>query len=179
MQYIDALDGEDLLLTGEVKWRPLVEENAQSILKVVTPTYNDTGLWDSETDSCFLSSKVLFSDLLPLQCPSLLPRFHFFLSLIMPPLPLLLLSSLSCSLCPVRRGFKSDIKSDVCCLFLSSCTPKQFFLSSFRSLFLEVQYSPARKSGIFFTHNPSYKPRNHQQQASQKPGNAMHHHPET
>ncbi|KAK2861531.1 hypothetical protein Q5P01_001064 [Channa striata] len=44
MQFIDALDGEDLLLTGEVKWRPLVEENAQSILKVVTPTYNDTGL---------------------------------------------------------------------------------------------------------------------------------------
>lgn len=44
MQYIDALDGEDLLLTGEVKWRPLVEENAQSILKVATPTYNDTGL---------------------------------------------------------------------------------------------------------------------------------------
>ncbi|GLD67232.1 ubiquinol-cytochrome-c reductase complex assembly factor 1 [Lates japonicus] len=44
MQYIDALDEEDLLLTGEVKWRPLVEENAQSILKVVTPTYNDAGL---------------------------------------------------------------------------------------------------------------------------------------
>ncbi|XP_054641579.1 ubiquinol-cytochrome-c reductase complex assembly factor 1 isoform X3 [Dunckerocampus dactyliophorus] len=44
MQYIDTLDGEDLLLTGEVKWRPLVEENAQSILKVATPTYNDTGL---------------------------------------------------------------------------------------------------------------------------------------
>lgn len=44
MQFIDALDGEDLLLTGEVKWRPLVEENAQSILKVVTPTYNDAGL---------------------------------------------------------------------------------------------------------------------------------------
>ncbi|XP_018600172.2 ubiquinol-cytochrome c reductase complex assembly factor 1 [Scleropages formosus] len=44
MQYIDSLDGEDLLLTGEVKWRPLVEENAQSILKVSTPTYNDTGL---------------------------------------------------------------------------------------------------------------------------------------
>ncbi|XP_042260370.1 ubiquinol-cytochrome-c reductase complex assembly factor 1 [Thunnus albacares] len=44
MQYIDALDGEDLMLTGEVKWRPLVEENAQSILKVVTPTYNDAGL---------------------------------------------------------------------------------------------------------------------------------------
>uniref|UniRef100_A0A3B5MUQ5 Ubiquinol-cytochrome c reductase complex assembly factor 1 n=1 Tax=Xiphophorus couchianus TaxID=32473 RepID=A0A3B5MUQ5_9TELE len=44
MQFIDSLDGEDLLLTGEVKWRPLVEENAQSILKVVSPTYNDTGL---------------------------------------------------------------------------------------------------------------------------------------
>ncbi|KAF1392311.1 hypothetical protein PFLUV_G00051480 [Perca fluviatilis] len=44
MQFIDALDGEDLMLTGEVKWRPLVEENAQSILKVATPTYNDTGL---------------------------------------------------------------------------------------------------------------------------------------
>lgn len=44
MQYIDALDGDDLLLTGEVKWRPLVEENAQSILKVTTPTYNDAGL---------------------------------------------------------------------------------------------------------------------------------------
>ncbi|KAL4655800.1 ubiquinol-cytochrome-c reductase complex assembly factor 1 [Arapaima gigas] len=44
MQYIDSLDGEDLLLTGEVNWRPLVEENAQSILKVSTPTYNDAGL---------------------------------------------------------------------------------------------------------------------------------------
>ncbi|KAA0712760.1 Ubiquinol-cytochrome-c reductase complex assembly factor 1 [Triplophysa tibetana] len=44
MQFIDALECEDLLLTGEVKWRPLVEENAQSILKVATPTYNDTGL---------------------------------------------------------------------------------------------------------------------------------------
>uniref|UniRef100_A0A671W8V1 Ubiquinol-cytochrome c reductase complex assembly factor 1 n=1 Tax=Sparus aurata TaxID=8175 RepID=A0A671W8V1_SPAAU len=44
MQFIDALNGEDLLLTGEVKWRPLLEENAQSILKVATPTYNDTGL---------------------------------------------------------------------------------------------------------------------------------------
>lgn len=44
MQYVDALDGDDLILTGEVKWRPLVEENAQSILKVATPTYNDTGL---------------------------------------------------------------------------------------------------------------------------------------
>ncbi|KAF0034707.1 hypothetical protein F2P81_012465 [Scophthalmus maximus] len=45
MQFIDALDGEDLLLTGEVKWRPLVEENAQSILKVARPTYNDAGLF--------------------------------------------------------------------------------------------------------------------------------------
>uniref|UniRef100_A0A3Q2Y1U2 Ubiquinol-cytochrome c reductase complex assembly factor 1 n=1 Tax=Hippocampus comes TaxID=109280 RepID=A0A3Q2Y1U2_HIPCM len=44
MQFIDSLDGEDLLLTGEVKWRPLLEENAQSILKVATPTYNDAGL---------------------------------------------------------------------------------------------------------------------------------------
>ncbi|MBN3292420.1 UQCC1 factor, partial [Polypterus senegalus] len=44
MQYLDSLDGEDLLLTGEVKWRPLVEENAQSIVKFATPTYNDTGL---------------------------------------------------------------------------------------------------------------------------------------
>ncbi|XP_034387717.1 ubiquinol-cytochrome-c reductase complex assembly factor 1 isoform X1 [Cyclopterus lumpus] len=44
MQYVDSLDGDDLILTGEVKWRPLVEQNAQSILKVATPTYNDTGL---------------------------------------------------------------------------------------------------------------------------------------
>ncbi|XP_029682093.1 ubiquinol-cytochrome c reductase complex assembly factor 1 [Takifugu rubripes] len=44
MQFIDSLNGEDLLLTGEVKWRPLEEHNAQSILKVATPTYNDTGL---------------------------------------------------------------------------------------------------------------------------------------
>ncbi|XP_055723798.1 ubiquinol-cytochrome-c reductase complex assembly factor 1 [Salvelinus fontinalis] len=44
MQFIDALDGEDLLLTGEVNWRPLLEDNAQSILKVPTPTYNDAGL---------------------------------------------------------------------------------------------------------------------------------------
>ena len=44
MQFIDALDGDDLLLTGEVKWRPLVEDNAQSILKVASPTYNDAGL---------------------------------------------------------------------------------------------------------------------------------------
>ncbi|XP_013870750.1 ubiquinol-cytochrome c reductase complex assembly factor 1 [Austrofundulus limnaeus] len=44
MQFIDSLNGEDLLLTGEVQWRPLVEENAQSILKVVRPTYNDAGL---------------------------------------------------------------------------------------------------------------------------------------
>lgn len=45
VQFIDSLNGEDLLLTGEVRWRPLVEENAQSILKVATPTYNDAGLW--------------------------------------------------------------------------------------------------------------------------------------
>lgn len=44
VQFIDSLNGEDLLLTGEVRWRPLVEENAQSILKVATPTYNDAGL---------------------------------------------------------------------------------------------------------------------------------------
>lgn len=44
MQYIDALDSDDLLLTGEVKWRPLVEEDAQSILKLAKPTYNDAGL---------------------------------------------------------------------------------------------------------------------------------------
>ncbi|XP_068450076.1 ubiquinol-cytochrome c reductase complex assembly factor 1 isoform X2 [Clinocottus analis] len=44
MQFVDSLDGDDLILTGEVKWRPLLEENAQSILKVATPTYNDTGL---------------------------------------------------------------------------------------------------------------------------------------
>lgn len=44
MQFIDALNGEDLLLTGEVKWRPLEEPDAQSILKVATPTYNDAGL---------------------------------------------------------------------------------------------------------------------------------------
>ncbi|TSZ54733.1 Ubiquinol-cytochrome-c reductase complex assembly factor 1 [Bagarius yarrelli] len=44
MQFIDALDGDDLLLTGEIKWRPLLEENAQSILKVPKPTYNDAGL---------------------------------------------------------------------------------------------------------------------------------------
>ncbi|XP_035634333.1 ubiquinol-cytochrome-c reductase complex assembly factor 1-like isoform X4 [Oncorhynchus keta] len=44
MQFIDTLDREDLLLTGEVKWRPLLEENAQSILKVPSSTYNDAGL---------------------------------------------------------------------------------------------------------------------------------------
>uniref|UniRef100_A0A4W5MB22 Ubiquinol-cytochrome c reductase complex assembly factor 1 n=1 Tax=Hucho hucho TaxID=62062 RepID=A0A4W5MB22_9TELE len=44
MQFVDTLDGEDLLLTGEVKWRPLLEENAQSILKVPSPIYNDAGL---------------------------------------------------------------------------------------------------------------------------------------
>lgn len=44
MQYLDSMNGEDLLLTGEVKWRPLVEKNPQSILKPHTPTYNDEGL---------------------------------------------------------------------------------------------------------------------------------------
>ncbi|XP_048878640.1 ubiquinol-cytochrome-c reductase complex assembly factor 1 [Brienomyrus brachyistius] len=44
MQFLDSLDGEDLLLTGEIKWRPLVEENAQSILKGSSVTYNDAGL---------------------------------------------------------------------------------------------------------------------------------------
>ncbi|TRY66805.1 hypothetical protein DNTS_004760 [Danionella cerebrum] len=44
MQFIDSLVGEDLLLTGDVKWRPLLEENAQSILKPSNPTYNDAGL---------------------------------------------------------------------------------------------------------------------------------------
>uniref|UniRef100_A0A8C8SFQ5 Ubiquinol-cytochrome c reductase complex assembly factor 1 n=1 Tax=Pelusios castaneus TaxID=367368 RepID=A0A8C8SFQ5_9SAUR len=44
MQYLDAISGEDLLLTGEVTWRPLVESDAQSILKPVSPTYNDEGL---------------------------------------------------------------------------------------------------------------------------------------
>uniref|UniRef100_H0UZU2 Ubiquinol-cytochrome c reductase complex assembly factor 1 n=1 Tax=Cavia porcellus TaxID=10141 RepID=H0UZU2_CAVPO len=44
MQYLDSMNGEDLLLTGEVSWRPLVEKNPQSILKPNTPTYNDEGL---------------------------------------------------------------------------------------------------------------------------------------
>ncbi|KAM3921208.1 ubiquinol-cytochrome c reductase complex assembly factor 1 [Leptodactylus fuscus] len=44
MQYLDSLDGEDLLLTGEVSWRPLVESDPQSILKPSPPTYNDEGL---------------------------------------------------------------------------------------------------------------------------------------
>ncbi|NP_001279134.1 ubiquinol-cytochrome-c reductase complex assembly factor 1 [Callorhinchus milii] len=44
IQYLDSLNGEDLLLTGEVKWRPLLEENPQSILKIALPTYNDEGL---------------------------------------------------------------------------------------------------------------------------------------
>ncbi|XP_063815642.1 ubiquinol-cytochrome-c reductase complex assembly factor 1 isoform X1 [Pseudophryne corroboree] len=44
MQYLDSLNGEDLLLTGEVSWRPLVETDPQSILKPSTPTYNDEGL---------------------------------------------------------------------------------------------------------------------------------------
>lgn len=44
MQYLDSLNGEDLLLTGEVAWRPLVETDPQSILKPSPPTYNDEGL---------------------------------------------------------------------------------------------------------------------------------------
>ncbi|KAG9473975.1 hypothetical protein GDO78_004329 [Eleutherodactylus coqui] len=44
MQYLDSLNGEDLLLTGEVFWRPLVETDPQSILKPSPPTYNDEGL---------------------------------------------------------------------------------------------------------------------------------------
>ncbi|XP_023570620.1 ubiquinol-cytochrome-c reductase complex assembly factor 1 isoform X2 [Octodon degus] len=44
MQYLDSMSGEDLLLTGEVSWRPLVEKNPQSILKPRAPTYNDEGL---------------------------------------------------------------------------------------------------------------------------------------
>lgn len=44
MQYLDSLNGEDLLLTGEVTWRPLVENDPQSILKPSLPTYNDEGL---------------------------------------------------------------------------------------------------------------------------------------
>ncbi|KAG8446825.1 hypothetical protein GDO86_014325 [Hymenochirus boettgeri] len=44
VQFLDTLDGEDLLLTGEVKWRPLVEKDPQSMLKPSTPTYNDEGL---------------------------------------------------------------------------------------------------------------------------------------
>ncbi|KAM4692279.1 ubiquinol-cytochrome c reductase complex assembly factor 1 [Rhinophrynus dorsalis] len=44
MQYLDTLNGEDLLLTGEVVWRPLVEKDPQSMLKPSAPTYNDAGL---------------------------------------------------------------------------------------------------------------------------------------
>uniref|UniRef100_A0A8C6JLB3 Uncharacterized protein n=1 Tax=Melopsittacus undulatus TaxID=13146 RepID=A0A8C6JLB3_MELUD len=44
VQHLDALSGEDLLLTGEVSWRPLVETNARSILKPLSPVYNDEGL---------------------------------------------------------------------------------------------------------------------------------------
>ncbi|CAH2301896.1 Hypothetical predicted protein [Pelobates cultripes] len=44
IQYLDSLNGEDLLLTGEVAWRPLVESHPQSILKPSAPTYNDEGL---------------------------------------------------------------------------------------------------------------------------------------
>ncbi|XP_042321574.1 ubiquinol-cytochrome-c reductase complex assembly factor 1 [Sceloporus undulatus] len=44
VQHLDAMPGEDLLLSGEVTWRPLVESNAQSIVKPALPTYNDEGL---------------------------------------------------------------------------------------------------------------------------------------
>ncbi|XP_058989398.1 ubiquinol-cytochrome-c reductase complex assembly factor 1 isoform X3 [Mustela lutreola] len=44
MQYLDSMNGEDLLLTGEVSWRPLVEKNPQSILRPHSPSYNDEGL---------------------------------------------------------------------------------------------------------------------------------------
>uniref|UniRef100_A0A7M4F5P5 Ubiquinol-cytochrome c chaperone domain-containing protein n=1 Tax=Crocodylus porosus TaxID=8502 RepID=A0A7M4F5P5_CROPO len=44
MQYLDAMNGDDLLLSGEVTWRPLVEYNAQSLLKLTSPVYNDEGL---------------------------------------------------------------------------------------------------------------------------------------
>ncbi|XP_064023844.1 ubiquinol-cytochrome-c reductase complex assembly factor 1 isoform X1 [Pogoniulus pusillus] len=44
VQHLDALSGEELLLTGEVSWRPLVEDNARSILKPLSPVYNDEGL---------------------------------------------------------------------------------------------------------------------------------------
>ncbi|KAJ7331866.1 hypothetical protein JRQ81_014046 [Phrynocephalus forsythii] len=44
VQHLDAMPGEDLLLSGEVTWRPLVETNAQSIVKPALPTYNDAGL---------------------------------------------------------------------------------------------------------------------------------------
>uniref|UniRef100_UPI00398F4FF7 ubiquinol-cytochrome c reductase complex assembly factor 1 isoform X1 n=2 Tax=Pristiophorus japonicus TaxID=55135 RepID=UPI00398F4FF7 len=44
MQYLDSMNGEDLLLTGEVKWRPLLEDNPQSIVKPVSLAYNDEGL---------------------------------------------------------------------------------------------------------------------------------------
>ncbi|XP_068120010.1 ubiquinol-cytochrome c reductase complex assembly factor 1 [Hyperolius riggenbachi] len=44
MQYLDSLNGDDLLLSGEVAWRPLLESDPQSIMKPSKPTYNDEGL---------------------------------------------------------------------------------------------------------------------------------------
>ncbi|NWY07672.1 UQCC1 factor, partial [Nothoprocta ornata] len=44
VQHLDALSGEELLLTGEVSWRPLVESDARSLLKPLSPVYNDEGL---------------------------------------------------------------------------------------------------------------------------------------
>ncbi|KAM8797940.1 ubiquinol-cytochrome c reductase complex assembly factor 1 [Eudromia elegans] len=44
VQHLDTLSGEELLLTGEVSWRPLVESDARSLLKPLSPVYNDEGL---------------------------------------------------------------------------------------------------------------------------------------
>lgn len=132
MQYIDSLNGEDLLLTGEVKWRPLVEENAQSILKVATPTYNDAGLWEEESDPCFLPSPTL-TPLCPLTC-----------------------RHVTClSLCGMTRGFKSDRRSLTVSFFFFffSHAPKHrvFLLSWCIHQSLEVQCRQGRRSGICFT----------------------------
>ncbi|XP_038606216.1 ubiquinol-cytochrome-c reductase complex assembly factor 1 isoform X2 [Tachyglossus aculeatus] len=45
VQYLDSMSGEDLLLTGEVIWRPLMEKDPRSVLKpTAPPAYNDEGL---------------------------------------------------------------------------------------------------------------------------------------
>lgn len=87
MQFIDALDGEDLLLTGEVKWRPMVEENAQSILKVATPTYNDTGLWKTSWRN--YNTRAANQDVISTHLSSNTPFFSLSLSLSFLPLPIL------------------------------------------------------------------------------------------